>query len=258
MGWFNEAYSFRAPITIDNTGIALVESLLIVPPNWDHFWENVLASGLDIVITAADGETVLDFSRALTFDVPTRVGPFTIENYVTPAITGKVLAWIYYGNPDEVTSRSVVSSISVFMASAIYLGQPTAPKVQPSRRRRNQLGGLVEKTVAETVLVWWELDSLLERRRRAHEGSLRYEEVFTAEMAVFQDGEERANMKIEADMRFATDEQGRTWLGAPVTQGIDRQAFSLSVTIGTQIPALDSHRVLEPRALLRVQDLSEI
>lgn len=257
MGWFSSSYSFRAAITIDNDGVTALDTILTIPANWDHFWTNVLASGFDVVITAADGETVLVYERT-TWTPASEIGVFSVDGYASPSLVGKVLAWVYYGSPAEATDRSQAVALGTLKDSQIYLGQPTAPKVQPSRRRRNQLGGLVEKTVQETILVWWELDTLLEQRRRPSQGSRRHEEIFTARFTVYQDGEERANMAIGADMRFTTDQRGWTWLGTPVTLGVDRQDFSLAVLVGTQIPAEDSHRQLEPRALLRVQDLSEI
>ena len=125
MSWFRTEYRFRAPVAVDCSGGGggAVGVVVSIPVDWDRFWASILPSGFDVVVTGADGVTVLDYER--TFDAAARVLTFTIGPVSLPE-TAAHLLWIYYGNPAETVDRAVSVSVSGPKAGHIEVTAPTS------------------------------------------------------------------------------------------------------------------------------------
>lgn len=255
MGYLRPELRFRHPITVANDGTATVDVEIDIPEHWDHFWDNVRSDGFDAILTAADGVTVLDFLR-VSFDVPTRDATMQIGalDVAADADTDS-LVWLYYGDAaaaDEAGAPVIGSTVP----GVPYLGLPTEPAVNVTRRPRQRLSDVVDKASSEVVYVWFHLDSLLEKRLHTDGGALRWEEIKDAKVTVLEDGEARSTM-TGLTHKYAIDARGRLFVGAGIQAGIDSHDFTISLEVGTTIPPAANHRILNPRALLRVRDLTE-
>lgn len=122
MGWLSTEYRYRAPVTVDCSGgggaVGVVTS---IPGDWDQFWSVILPSGIDVVVTGADGVTVLDYERS--FNAAARTFTLTIGPVSLPE-TGAHVLWVYYGNPAETVDRAVSVSVSGPRAGHIEVWAP--------------------------------------------------------------------------------------------------------------------------------------
>ena len=99
MAYLDSALRFRHPVTVRGDGTANIDVSITIPQDWDHFWDNVRADGFDVVLTAADGVTVLDFQRA-TWTPASRDGVLQVGglSVAADADTDSCI-WLYYGDP---------------------------------------------------------------------------------------------------------------------------------------------------------------
>ena len=255
MSYLRQALRFRYPVTVANDGSSTVDVEITVPPRWDHFWGNIRSDAFDVILTAADGVTVLDFQRS-SFNLATRtlvlqVGAFPVLNDADT----ESLIWLYYGDA-AATDEAGTPVIGATVNGVVYLGQPTVPRIDVTRRPRATLSDIVDKSTDEIVYIWFHIGQLLERQRHPDGGSITFEEVKDVRVQVIEDGAVRPGMAGLVS-KFALDQSDRLWVGAGVQAGISDQDFTVSVRIGTEIPSQTNHRVLNPRALLRVRDLTE-
>lgn len=109
MGWLSTEYRYRVAVTVDcSGGGGVVGVVTSIPGDWDHFWSVILPSGIDVVVTGADGVTVLAYERSFpgARSLMLTIGPVSLPE------TGAHVLWVYYGNPAETADRAVPVSVS--------------------------------------------------------------------------------------------------------------------------------------------------
>ena len=70
------------PVTIDGSGATAGthDFEVTIPADWDDFWDNIRSDGNDIVLTDADGKSILNFQFKSGFNLPNRSLTLQAEN----------------------------------------------------------------------------------------------------------------------------------------------------------------------------------
>lgn len=254
MSWLKDTAGRRAPITIDNTpnATALEDVTIVIPPDWDEFWENVQTDGDDVIVTASDGRTVLSFDL-LGFDVPTRTGTIEIDGLVVTA-NRKSLVWLYF---DDSTATDLKTPFvpAAPITGEIFLDQSGSLRVV---HRREPPGGTTpvqefHKNPGETVDLYWAVDARLTRRRSQNEASDRFEEFdHITNVLVLLGGVNQAGLAVQAGTAFIVDPDGMMWVRTRHTAGVD----PVDYTVVLQFETSDT-QVLMGRVIMKVRDPSE-
>lgn len=264
MGYFRDLtvpaqiWLHRACVSVVHTsGLATTDITITIPPNWDHFWDNTLATGFDIRLTAADGETLLAYD-VTAFNPASRVATIEIDNVTLRTDSRVYLLWIYYGNASA-ADASVGFVIGASSAGFIELARPSMFSV---RLRPEQIGDLrpryrIQKAVVDAVYIGIEIRSVMQRRDQRSARSRLYEEPFLARVRVQLAGVDQAPMVDGTKQRFVETTNKRLWILAFVQAGTTDTDYVIVPEIHTHRPPETAHRILEPRILLRVQDQTE-
>jgi len=242
----------RAALLVDVGGGPTidVDAALSDLPDW--FWENVLASGDDLRVTEADGVKAVPF-EADSFNATTRTGTIQIDNY-TPdadALNKHAVFWLYWSHTG--TPATASTPVTVSGARASYFQPYTRPTLYRYTWRPERLGVTnprkrITKQVGETIHVWWNLEAALSRMSAPQNGALRGEEIRWIAFDVTDGGASQAGMFDATALRVLHPGLVRTQIQA----GTNATAYTLELTIGTSYG-----RVLEPRILLKVQNVDE-
>ena len=275
MGWL-DGYKYRVPVAVDNGGpAAAVDVTIPLPDDWDLFWSTIDASGVELRITKADGKTVATYQLASSpaFNRTTKVGTIEVDNLESDVTAASVvLCWLYFGN----TGAS--SGAGSFVAAAARTGfiHPVQPRAYVVQGRPSPPGSTrpverVQKTVGEQILIWFEMRSMLEHRMDESGDSHVWEEVWQVLNVVTLAGATQATLITQNRTRFveSRDPGGRSrfFVGVLVKAGTTAVDYTVEPVITTMAPevVLDTgaliqgtYRVLEPRALLSVYDVSEV
>jgi hypothetical protein len=133
MAWL-EGYSYRVPITCDMSGLSgsgVNDVQVTLPTVWSHFWDEIDASGHEIVVTTGDGTTDVSKFDWSSFTKATKTGVLEIEDVAYAHAPSVVKLFLYYGNsgaPDKSSaftpSSAVAGHIELLAAAApITLGR---------------------------------------------------------------------------------------------------------------------------------------
>ena len=97
MSWFNSDYKYRAAISIDNHGgTNSIEVTVTIPTDWPQFWDVVLSSGNDAVVTLKDGVTVSTFKLS-AWDYAANTGTIQIDTFAASTTAAALTCWLYWG-----------------------------------------------------------------------------------------------------------------------------------------------------------------
>lgn len=253
MAWYNSGWRFRRPVTVNNVGgtsstISFIEDL----PDDDHFWENVRSDGDDIIATGPDGVTLLPFNLN-GYNRNNKAG--TLRAHIAdPYDDANNLVWLYYGNADQTTSLQGSPTLTNSKAAQISDALPGRYRIQaqPERDGATIPRVKVQKSAAESLLLWWDLSAYLQKSRRRINGRDRREEIAAASFSVLKDSSntptEDTNL-FESAVVFAAPH----WVGTVVKAGDTGIDYVMSLTVTTT--GGDWNKVINPRALLRVRDV---
>lgn len=252
MSWYDPAWKYRASVSIDNVGgsAGAKDWSLVVPQDWDHFWDNTLANGFDTVIVSQDGRTKLSFERQ-TWTHANKAGTLRVDSHQLDT-ANMHHAWIYYGNSaasvDPSTSVTISGALSAEVEQAF--AQRSRPMVlcRAERPGRTAPTPQVSKASTTTIHLWWDLARNLERRTTESNGRRLFEEIEYAQIQVFDGANPQASM-IDADKTRIVD--GR-WVRTQIKAGTSGTDYTPRLTIGTTLD-----RVLDFRCLLQVRDVDE-
>lgn len=265
MSWYDEDWDFRLPISVYQaaSGGTSDDVTFVVPTHIDHFWENVAAAGADVRITDADGRTLETFDLD-AFDKSTRAGTFEIDN-ATLTEDAVNLFWLYYGNsaattavtsfaPSGPTSGDVAVELPAGIVVAAVSERPGATK--PTTE--------IAKTPDEEVNVYIELTGSLVGRARTSEGDNRFEEPSWLYGAVYRAGTLQVyathSIDVEQSKCRFIEHKGRLFARIRVRGGADDTDYTLSAmvqTTGLDGQTFSNPRIIEPRALIKVREVSE-
>lgn len=257
MGYFDKLWQFRAAVSVSHvSGTGTQDVTIVIPANWDHFWENIKTAGEDIRLCAADGETLTTYSLA-SFNLSARTGTISVDAVPLTTTTGMYLLWLYYGN-SAASSATAATTITSAETGAIELARPPpghSTTIHPEQvgddRPRNRL----QKGSAEQLYLGFDLRKMLQHRVLASGGGKVYEEIFFALVSIELAGSPQASMVAGGRQRFVED-RGAMWILAFVKAG-SAGDYTVILEVNTYIPAETTHRILEPRVLLRIKDQDE-
>lgn len=260
MGWYDADFLYRAPITVDNaTGAASADVTFTVPDDWDHFWDAIQSDGDDVRITSSDGQTLQSYAWQ-SFTYASRTGVLEIDGATLSSTAGMDCLWLYYGN-DSATDGSAATTIASARSGYIELGRPSTHiiEAQPESPGTTRPRARIQKTSDEQLFVWWRISGLLEQRAEPYNSRRLYEEPLSAAVTVTDGGSAQGSMVSATKQRFVEvrGRGGGIYVRAFIQAGADDTDYTLELDLKTVVPADTSHRILEPRALLRVRDVSE-
>ena len=253
MSWLDSAFAKREAIAVDCLGTQAdaVDVEISIDDTW-RGWADIQADGDDIRIAAADGRTGLSYKWA-AFDYANKAGTIQISALQLPAPNCMAMVWLYWGSA---AAASAAASFSV-NAETLRTGRmeticggrgigthtPMAQRPKASKPRAT-----FTKSSAETIFVNWDLRGWLIPRCNTYQGSLRGEEIEFVRLAVLSSNVDQTALYNETKTRFFDPGIIRF----EFTGGTSGTTYTISPTIG-----LTSGRVINPRALLRVDDTDE-
>ena len=258
MAWFedyanqSQVWQYRAAITIDALGGGgTVDATIVLPPDWDIFWDNVQTNGEDIRVTSSDGFT------AATWDLngfvkASRAGTLEIDNYAAPAAQMFVL-WIYWGNSAALTGITAFVPASA-KTGYVEVGGPVAPIVVTAQERPGEVRPRrqITKTSAETIFVTFDFEAELHKPRAPQAGKRRLEEIDYATTVVNLAGVDQTGMYTAANLRVFHP----GYVVMEVKAGTDGSDYTIQCRIITKEKS-GRTRTLARRAWLKVRDTDE-
>ena len=274
MAWL-DGWKYRVPVAVNNSvPAATVDVSIPIPGDWDLFWDTIDASGVEIRVTYADGITAATYQLGASpaFNRTNKTGVIELDGLTADNATASVvLCWLYFGQTGASTGAGSFVAASA-VAGYIQRTRPSgfvvpARPVEPGTTRPM---ARVQKTVGEQFLVWFEMRGMLEHRTDDSGDSRVWEEVFQVVSVVSAAGTPDATLTTVSRTRFAEVlEGGRPafYVGIFVKAGTTATNYTIEPVIDTVAPeitydagalALGEYRILEPRAMLSVKDITEV
>jgi hypothetical protein len=249
MSWFNENWKRRQPFAVDNTGGAgTIDVELVIPPEWDDFWENVQVDGDDVRVCLADGSVVASYKLA-AWTHATRSGTIHVDNVVPGDADCIPLLWLYWDNA-AAPSGAATFTVAAPKPSLLSLAGPKGNVIRAKQERPDvaKPSSTVTKQTTETIHVWVDMSGQLERRSKAHNGTPLLDEIRWVKLQVLLSGVDQTAMYNESRIRFVHP----GWVLIEISGGTTATDYTISLTVDTT----EGQR-LNPRALLKVRDVSE-
>ena len=250
--WYNSAWKERAPVAINFNagagapppGASNIDWELSIPSTWSRFWDNILVSGFDVILTDAHNN-LLTFRRR-TYTHATQSLILEVDNM--PAFDNAMNgAWLYWNNPAAADAASVFVGAAL-KTGIVYIGGPSGRVVQtiPSRPSSDTPSTVFQKTDGETVFIWFSLQGLFGPRidasqKRKFLESIKYCNVFSYNAA----GTHDPARVVANSTRFING-----WVAVQVTAGVNGTDYTVSLEIMTT-----EDQILTPRCLLQVRNL---
>lgn len=271
MGWYNEAFYRRTPISVPNVaGDATIDVAVTLPPEWDEFWDALDAAsdttGDSIRVTDSNGTTLLNYDlddgAGGAFDATTRTGRLLIDGVAVAATANTVCCfWIFY---DVQGTAAVDASTAVTISSAktgyIDLGKPTAKNyvVRPLPVGRTTPQIDFAKGSNDSDDVWLSWREWLEFGKVDLLGHRNYEEPKNAVVTAFDSGGGAVTTIYTVTLIRWAEVDGAIWLRVPVTAGTTANNYTVAAKVTTVVPNDSAnHRVYQERFGLRVKDVLE-
>ena len=235
MSWYDETWSFRAPIAVNNTGGGTpIDASVTIPSTWDEFWGTVLSTGFDVRLVAADGVTMLTFKRT-TWDYANKSAIFEISAWAPGSSDATCQAFLYWGRVapvDEATSPVITSP----KLGTIELGFPVGTVVDARREAPGTTSPsqVIHKTANETIFVYIALDGVLARRSTRGNGSFLYEELQWVQVKVTDAAADQPGMYDETKTRII-EHRRRRYLRGQIAAGTAGENYTLETTIRTSL-----------------------
>jgi len=249
MSWFNENWKRRQPFAVDNTGGSSINNVdLVIPPEWDDFWDNVQPDGDDVRVCLADGSVVASYKLA-TWVHANRSATIEVAALVPGDSDCIPLLWLYWDNSTAADGASTFT-VSGHKPSLISLAGPKGNVIRAKQERPDvtKPSSTVTKQTTETIHVWIDMAGQLERRSKAHNGAPLLDEIRWVKLQVLLGGVDQTAMYNESRIRFAHP----GWVLLEISGGTTATDYTISLTVDTT----EGQR-LNPRALLKVRDVAE-
>lgn len=187
--WYNDAWPYRLPISVYVLSSETATSIdLVLDADLPGFWDNVASeTGDDILLTEADGLTLIDNSLASAFDLggsfskASKTGSIRLDTYggfAAGADNRAYKIWMYYGNaagtnyefgawssPSIILPNGTVIRKESPLSRPRYVYRAEDPNVSEPR-------DIITKTTDENKSLWFDFRRILFRRNVEHEGKL--------------------------------------------------------------------------------------
>tara|TARA_R110002020_G_scaffold102600_10_gene240790 strand:- start:799 stop:1632 length:834 start_codon:yes stop_codon:yes gene_type:complete len=273
MGWYNDGWIYRAPITIGNhSGVNSPEVQFTIPPAMGKFWSNTESDLSDVRITRADGVTLLKWAFDGTVSQANKTATIQVDetdhNVATlygnqnAAASASVGMFMYWGNDSANLADGWDNSINITTtpktglidlsnpgtSATVYVlkcYKPTPDQEYPSHRIRKQ--------VNDQTLIYWDLADCVSKLRRHSELSLRDEEIAYVKTIIYdQDGNDTTTAMT--DLNSIAIGQNYT-VSMPIKAGTHEKRYIIIMTFGL-VNGAGTLRVLDQRATLLVNNLA--
>lgn len=266
MAWLRTSTSTwqnRMDVAVDGSSRAAgsVDVKFSIGPAQACFWGNVQDDLYDVIITDADGLTLLGW-QFTSLDLAAKTVQIEVDNYdqIAANVTGRL--YIYWNTLAEVvvdpqTPFTLTTELDAYVTSEEPAQVLTVQRPAPGRTIP-QLAAL--KSAAEELAVWIDPRQLMRSLAGKCDlnGSRLYEEIAYTSIAIEEAGTPNAGM-VDATKTRAQSGMVRVTMKAG-TSGTD---YTAVLTIGTTSPderatnGVGALRIIEQRILLQVQDLQE-
>ena len=258
MSWFDSAYTYRAPLLVDNHASSATASdvEIVIPKEWPEFWDVVLANGNDVRVTSSDGVTLETFDLE-SFNKTNRVGTIEIDDMDLTDLGGSaaavagVVGWLYWGNADASSGETTFTiNANAKKTGHISVGVPGSgtqrtvvcrPEAPGAANPRTE----VSKMAGEEIHLWWDLSGVLARRRIPSQGSRAFEEIHNVTYRVDDGGSAQSGLINVVDTRMA----GSGFVRTTIKAGASGTNY-----VAVLLVELTEGRKLEFRCTIRVKD----
>lgn len=177
---------------MDNTaGSAAGDVDVIIPQEWDDFWQQIDVNGFELRVISYDSRTVLAYSvdnrAGGAFDKPNRLGRIRIDAMTLPAVAGaSVVVWLYYATTTVQGTGAVVTAIAAPKSGYLELANPGqhryAYRPQIPNQTRPQF--TTQKRVNEEIHVWVDFGGVMAAHLVGAASTVFYEEPYYATIGV--------------------------------------------------------------------------
>ncbi len=255
MSWFNSNWTRRAPITVNGSAVAAgsKDVTIVLPSDWDEFWDNVQSSGDDVRVCDADGRTALTYDLA-GFNSATKTGTVEVDNWTMSQSNEMHVLWIYWDYPSATDSKTPFTP-SAALAGDVTPERPGFPtfRARPQKSGATTVVDTVSKTTLETIFVWLELPDMV-RRCGNFNNRDSWEEVESINVTVERGDSEEASLFDETDTRMVecAIRGFRQFIRVAIKGGTATNNYVCIVTITT-----DQRRVIDRRFQIKVNDAAE-
>tara|TARA_Y100000593_G_C4316156_1_gene340968 strand:+ start:1678 stop:2454 length:777 start_codon:yes stop_codon:yes gene_type:complete len=255
MSWYNSNWKDRYPVAVEvlggaGGGSATNEDIeVIIPSDWDHFWNNIRADGFDIILTTPGG-TLLTFKR-VTFHGPNRLCTLQADNVPIGNNDSINLVYLYYNNPDQSSDLASVFTGSSLKPGKIVLTRPSSNAINSLSVEPGTVLPVAsfQKTIQEEIYIWFRVGSILSRRISTNNDHLTSEEISYVKVTSLDSaGADDATRYSEASTRFIPG-----WVGVKALAGANNTDYTLALEIVTT--ATNFSQKYSSRALIRVREL---
>lgn len=273
MSWYDQDFRKRAAVTVINTGgLGTIDFDLVVPADWDEFWDANPAdtTGLELRLCNADGYTLLPYSvdngSGGAFSRSSRLGRIRVDTVTVPATTNAILLfWLYFYTSSVQGSAAVATAIASPETAYVDRGSPTwfRQVLQPQRPGISRPRVSFGKDSADAVDAWLDFTPFLEQRRTPFQKRFMYEEPRAATLAAEDSSGVNAPTLVDPTKARWVETWGprgrRMLLRTPVTGGTTATNYTIKSTVTTRVPlGATDHRTHKARFGLRVKDAQEV
>tara|TARA_Y100001963_G_scaffold159863_1_gene265800 strand:+ start:946 stop:1710 length:765 start_codon:yes stop_codon:yes gene_type:complete len=230
--WYNESWKYRYPIAVDVTGgsgsSGLYDIETIIPSKWDAFWDNILSTGFDVLVTDANGNE-LTFKRT-GFNYANKTMTITIRQMTIENNNAINIVWLYWGNPTGSISSATFTPSSP-KSGQIYLGKPANMVVGPQTfvgTSSNPISSFMKNSSTE-VYIWFSYSNLLSRRISAQDGHNVFEGLTYVQTEVLNaSGVDQVAMYEELKTRFVPG-----YVGVYIKAGSNNTNYQVRCRVST-------------------------
>jgi len=249
--WWNDGYGYRESITVPNVGGSAGDhAVLVVPPDWDLFWDNLEhASGYDVAVVDPSTNMKVNFEWQEGFNLAGRSG--TLELCSVGRADAVHQLHLYWGKDSATDEGTSVDPGGSPVSAVVELAGPApADTVIRSGLHRDEAvpSVVVVKRTSEVIAIWVDCEQRLQGRRVAYNGHRGFEAILEVDIDVEVDGSSQVNAFDRDDLRIA----GGTLVKALVQSGAADQDMVAIITITTTLG-----RVFEERVLIKPRDPAE-
>ena len=268
--WYDSNYKFRAPMTLHPTSGGTLDFSIIVPPTMAIFWDNILATAVDLRVCDSDGITLLTFDRN-NFSYANKTLTIEIDNYAPVIVSAfPSVIWIYWGYASAADAATVFAPVGAELGRIALEAPPAAYRIVcgPEPAGATKPRNTITKNSTETIYIYWDVTELLAKRQDASAQSMVFEGASQVSAAsVLVAGVDQAAMHTNIGVGPASvvrciEYQGRVYLRTDVIGGADATDYTLELKATTIMNRASStvydSRTITNRALLMVRDVSEV
>ena len=250
MTWYDKNFNYRQRVAVQTVGgggsSATVDVEFIVPPDWDHFWEQIRSDMFDVVPTTNKG-VALTFSRKGGASYANRSLTIQVDGLAILNDNSITMIYLYYG---YASASDLSGSVTITSAKTgiISLQRPSGflvPAIGRSAASDSLLTSFL-KGASEHVDIFFLIGGMLVTRLDSYNEHLDQEDIDYVQVFSYDSSGTNDTSRIEV---LAT-EFGGGFVRARFKGGSSGSNYAATIQIYTT-----ENQILESRALLRVKDL---